>query len=491
MPLITVVVPVCGKDAHLAVATLRLLAGWGKLDRYCSVAYERGFDPCDVENAARGAFANVGTLCYEPWHGRQEWPGPQNNAWFETARAFASFRGLGGFWLWLEPDAVPLRKGWLAELEAEYERLGKPIMGRRTRDGHVNGVAVYPADMVSLAPTAFLHFDHPFDRVLSQLVPGQMAHTDLIQSHWKARGGGTGRSFGGDEPVPNCALFHGCTDGTLQRVLAGEKVEASPFKETAAGILWLPPVLPPEVRRVPFARARPIGKPATMVHVVEMHKQRSEEARARVERAFRSWETLYADGCQPCHLWEDDYPRDSRAIGDDRRLPYLKDVLAAGLGLADIVVLTNDDTFLIPGLAAKIREALRDRECVSSFRGNIDLPAVGDAPVPGVKTDLGRDLFAFRDEWLCANWERISDMLLGEVEWDMVLAAMVRLANGEPFTLSNRGKPMPKSELLVGWVLHERHQPGWKGEPRLGRGYNRRLAAKWFVENGLVEIAGH
>ena len=35
------------------------------------------------------------------------------------------------YFLWLEPDAIPISPGWLDALEAEYQRGGKPFMGER------------------------------------------------------------------------------------------------------------------------------------------------------------------------------------------------------------------------------------------------------------------------------------------------------------------------------------------------------------------------
>ncbi len=50
-------------------------------------------------------------------------------------------------WLWLEPDAVVLRRDWLRVLEREYHHHQKPFFGPIVQGmGHMNGVGIYPAN---------------------------------------------------------------------------------------------------------------------------------------------------------------------------------------------------------------------------------------------------------------------------------------------------------------------------------------------------------
>ena len=59
--------------------------------------------------------------------------------------------------LWLEPDSIPLHPGWLARLEKEYERAGKPYMlsiDQQTPHDLVGGIGVYdPAALPESTPS--------------------------------------------------------------------------------------------------------------------------------------------------------------------------------------------------------------------------------------------------------------------------------------------------------------------------------------------------
>jgi hypothetical protein len=55
---------------------------------------------------------------------------------------------------WIEPDAVPVKQGWFAELKREYEECGKPFMGAYVPHGtnHMTGNGWYSAGWRSVAP---------------------------------------------------------------------------------------------------------------------------------------------------------------------------------------------------------------------------------------------------------------------------------------------------------------------------------------------------
>ena len=66
-------------------------------------------------------------------------------------------RALGGKpFLWLEHDAIPLQKGWLARISKEYARLGKPFMLSSDSNppyDRVGGIGVYPGQTSWMIPT--------------------------------------------------------------------------------------------------------------------------------------------------------------------------------------------------------------------------------------------------------------------------------------------------------------------------------------------------
>lgn len=75
--------------------------------------------------------------------------------------------------MWLEPDSYPIKKGWLALLEAEYELEKKPFMLpfiADTKCDFASGIGIYPGDTHFLVPTQLSH--HGWDMfVYRQLTP--------------------------------------------------------------------------------------------------------------------------------------------------------------------------------------------------------------------------------------------------------------------------------------------------------------------------------
>ena len=258
-----------------------------------------------------------------------------------------------------------------------------------------------------------------------------------------------------------------------------------------------------------IGRGRMIFRPKTtglktvgrFIHVLERHRQPDADSERRILNAFWSWVDLYKTGVVPCHVW--DYPRSSRTIGDPRELPYLKDVLAEGLKLAtaadDVVMLTNDDTVLHRAIIPSISIMLRLVDCCTSFRMNFEqdnMPAT-DLPVAKIKqwgeTCFGRDLFAFRAGWLKLNWDAIPDFLLGEQEWDLTMATMIRAAAGVMTTKSNFALQQPKCELDRGYVMHEIHTRNWMNEKYSkspAKIHNNRLYAEFCADNGFESLIG-
>jgi glycosyltransferase involved in cell wall biosynthesis len=211
-----VALPVCAKDEHLALANLRWCQKLdGHVDFSCVVCYDTSYDPAKVLELARGYFGQVTTFCYDKWNGEPAWPHPQNWAWQSVARYLAKQKQS---WLWWEQDASPLRKGWLTSLSEAKEESGKPFLGcvMSEWDGHLNGVAIYPADIHNYTVKALLCRVAPFDVVMREEVEKFMEHTPLIQHLITT----DGCSFPTVESISrlvrdDAVLFHRCKDGTL------------------------------------------------------------------------------------------------------------------------------------------------------------------------------------------------------------------------------------------------------------------------------------
>jgi hypothetical protein len=152
--------------------------------------------------------------------------------------------------LFMEPDAVPLKEGWLDAIEQEYYKCGKPFMGDfvelskvlGNQPGvidHMSGVAVYHWDLVRLAPRVFnctslvktktgeQEMEFAWDIFAASDIIPKFHTTGLIQHDWT----GTG-----DQPHewrkhnvdwsfvnPNAVIYHPDKRGVLMNDgLAGE-----------------------------------------------------------------------------------------------------------------------------------------------------------------------------------------------------------------------------------------------------------------------------
>lgn len=135
-------------------------------------------------------------------------------------------------WLWLESDCVPLRKGWLEAIEAEYAQLGKPYMGDiyvsdkhppGTQPQFMSGIAVYPA-------TAFQELKFAgklaWDMENAHHMIANGAHTDLVRHRWgekdlpptfveRIETNAAVNAFTPEMIRPQAVLFHRNKDGTL------------------------------------------------------------------------------------------------------------------------------------------------------------------------------------------------------------------------------------------------------------------------------------
>lgn len=232
-----VVIHFCTKDVDLAIKNLNW---WiyldGKSDLDCVLSYD-DITPAnkvaEVEGLANRYFKSVQKFWY-PAPVRKTWPYAPNWAWQETARFVAASHVKP--WLWLESDAIAIRKGWLTDIAAEHYRAGKPFSGHLVAGmGHPNGVCVYPPVVAQYARDCLHVTEIAWDVVLGGelsrdgniLQYVHPSHT-LFQHCWcinpadgKAwNGSGEVATFKNTHDVIRLvdltmAIFHRCKDGTL------------------------------------------------------------------------------------------------------------------------------------------------------------------------------------------------------------------------------------------------------------------------------------
>lgn len=197
------------------------------------------FPASEIAEAARPSFASTELIVSDP--SVTGWPLGANALWLCAARHV--MQNKLGPWLWLEPDAVPLCKGWLDQIaNAKFE---KPFAGHIYRDNQtgkemISGIAVYPQDAYRWKEVVQ---QRAFDVALSDFVMNEAQHTNLIYHLWgennlpptfvRQKTQLTPRNAMSIQEIPpQAVVFHRNKDGTLIRLLReklGIKVEPEPL----------------------------------------------------------------------------------------------------------------------------------------------------------------------------------------------------------------------------------------------------------------------
>lgn len=229
-----VVLPFWEGDARLALKLVKWLEQLGRVPNECLLVHDTTTAEqwsLAVELAAERVFAGgVSTLVVDPPEDRA-WPLGQNNVWMQTSRFVA-----GNYrqpWLWLETDCAPVHTGWLARLEAEYDRHGKPFAGYWIDEYRLmNGQGIYPwnvgefslraQDLLQTMPKT------PWDAAIGpEIEPYVARFNELIVNIWLQDPEGRAVLTGGEVPTfptqafldqvmtPETAIVHRCKDGTL------------------------------------------------------------------------------------------------------------------------------------------------------------------------------------------------------------------------------------------------------------------------------------
>lgn len=240
----------------------------------------------------------------------------------------------------------------------------------------------------------------------------------------------------------------------------------------------------------------------TIYHVCEQHGEKNPKERQRKAIAQASWQALYAEkGVVACHLKERDYPRNALSIGDQRPLPYLKDVLWVGMAKAgpdDIIMFTNDDNFLHPEIADMIRfhcslwEAVCAQRCEFKDAAIPTLPCAPEKIASTGQMHIGRDLFAFTKRWLVEHWKEIPDAILGASDWDWIMCGIIRKQFGIETSRANIAQNIWPADMERGYVAHEYHEPTWNKPSVVSSSpanlHNRRLYNDWKLPGSKAVI---
>lgn len=158
-----------------------------------------------------------------PPPGQEDASGP-NAMWTQTAREMCRLQK--GPWLWLEPDAVPLRSDWLEALDAEYRRCGKPFMGGKAPKGErMSGVAIYHQNTARTCERAMRCGRVAFDFVGAQDFLRMGVHfTPLIADHFRCDPFKDEADFNA-RVHREAVLHHGDKTGSIFRYIGGTRYE--------------------------------------------------------------------------------------------------------------------------------------------------------------------------------------------------------------------------------------------------------------------------
>jgi len=232
--MLRVVLPFTTKEVPLVLKNLALAKKFdGKLDSPVLVVIEEGTEGLDaVMAAASEIFPMVETHTY--YKGPSGWPQGPNHAFKQTAWKLGErSKNDPTPWMWWEADAVPLRRGWLLDLDMAHVLSKKPFSGHVVEGmGHMNGVGIYPADVRLHSSNAMLCMKTPWDVAMKKETAAKTnAINHLILHVWNVHNGVAVNSPEGAPLTvknkkelakwitPAAALLHRCKDGSVADVL--------------------------------------------------------------------------------------------------------------------------------------------------------------------------------------------------------------------------------------------------------------------------------
>jgi hypothetical protein len=229
----TVVIPFCPADADQALSLLEFIGQLGGCQEYaCLLVIDAAVDwaKCvDALTLANRAFRDARIIATESTV--TGWPAGANALWLKAAHYC---KCAGTDFLWLEPDAIPLKRGWLVAIDKMRKGtryFGHIYMYREQVMKVMSGVAVYPADAIDqIAPYIQLSPQLAFDVSAAMVVIREATHTKLIHHFYGEKdlaptfvenrtAETTRNAFTLDQLPAECVVYHRNKDGTLMGLL--------------------------------------------------------------------------------------------------------------------------------------------------------------------------------------------------------------------------------------------------------------------------------
>lgn len=257
-----VVIPFCAKDLSLVSTLLEWIDDLGGCRKHaCLLVADSKLTDSEVapiRKTAKLVFKTV-NFVRTPYSiklsktGDSPWPVGPN--WMFYCSAMYLGMSAKEQWLWLEPDCVPLRSGWLEKIETEYQVKQKPFLGpvietqnKSFKPQYLNGTSVYPANALKYFHVPMVDFlkgaGNAFDVAGSGQTVPNCHFTSLIQhgytdsagiNHWgtypnqplvfkEFKSAADGENVVTPDIIrPGAVLFHPCKNGSLIELLRKSK----------------------------------------------------------------------------------------------------------------------------------------------------------------------------------------------------------------------------------------------------------------------------
>lgn len=229
-----IVIPYCKKDIQTTIRLLNWIKDLGGCpDNDCLMVASRDAMQAKITPDARGVFKSVREI-NPPFDLKDESTHPIGPNWmFETA-----IKAVNSDFLWLEPDAVPLKQGWLQAIETEYasaSAIGRSILADVTELNDPrypskipSGVAVYPAAAKLLYSSLQLNrrmaWDIQFANRVIPFVHRATSIQNIVNHNDPPSFSNNGHSMKLSQLRPNAVLFHPSKDGSLIQLLNSERL---------------------------------------------------------------------------------------------------------------------------------------------------------------------------------------------------------------------------------------------------------------------------
>lgn len=255
------VVPYCKRDIDLAKNLLRWISELGGCPGHSCLLIADSVIPkeerASVKELAIPSFANTDTI---PVKIPETGFAPNHMFMLAAQQIMFSYKLP---WLWLEPDCVPLKPGWLTTLAEEYAGSPKRLLGGLISNGkpglptvHLTGVSVYPPDVFPLfdafASIKSSSANVAWDMEAATATVPRAKHSQFMNHVWGTRelpptfvkekvAGSPENSLPLSSIKQDAVLHHRCKDGSLIELLREQKTK--PAKRGP----WRPAKSPPEL----------------------------------------------------------------------------------------------------------------------------------------------------------------------------------------------------------------------------------------------------